>query len=317
MSVYQQNCVRLSDLPLFRDIKEALMLEKQHQQNKTHRPTNGAQIVDKNKSTPRNQSGIRHQYIPPLSAYNAAEERPYFPMGTRDDKPAFDELTMRTDRARQSLKSVRTLGWDLIQPIGIRHTMRQLREQQKDHEGPSKVQASNNMPLPLPMQENGNEPIDDFHDLGHETADAGTPSAQQASAEPEEEDGDLSYDYDAEFARVEDEEEEEERADGIRGTSMPFGAGNPLTNRGTERDITIQQFVETSHVERHPYDSEDEYGHSQLNLDPDQGESREFMEVPWVEVSDTVESVNSRRISSLNSLSGHIIGGQQDSRHDL
>lgn len=305
MSDSRQRFVSLGELPLFRDIKEVLVMEKQ-QQNKTGRPGDGRKEVDKSKSGSDSSPG--HHYIPPLSAYNAIEETPYFPSGARDER--FDELTMRTDQAQQKLSAVRTLGWDCIRPIGVKETMKQLQERLKSREKSAKA-TETGMPVLSAMQENGNEAIVSFHELGNE-AHIDASVGEHAHAQPEEEDEDLSYDYDAEFARVEEEADDEVGGE-LQGVAMSFRANNPLSNRGTERDVTIQQFVETSHIERQPYDSQDEYETSQLNLDPDQGESREFMEVPWVEVSDTVESVGSRRISSLNSVTGHVLGN----RHDL
>ncbi|QLL34168.1 hypothetical protein HG536_0G00250 [Torulaspora globosa] len=309
MSDSCQNYVSLGDLPLFRDIKEVLVMEKQ--QNKTGRPGDGPKMADKSKSG-YNESSPGHHYIPPLSAYNAIEETPYFPSGAKDQRFAFDELTMRTDQAQQRLNSVRTLGWDCIRPIGVKETMKQLQERLKNQENSAKAREPGDMPALSAMQENGAEAIVGFHELGDEAAaHIDTSIGGQLHAQPEEEDEDLSYDYDAEFARVEEEGDDEAGGE-LRGVAMSFRANNPLSNRGTERDVTIQQFVETSHVERRPYDSQDEYETSQLNLDPDQGESREFMEVPWVEVSDTVESVGSRRISSLNSVTGHVLGNRRD-----
>ncbi|QLQ80641.1 hypothetical protein HG537_0D06420 [Torulaspora globosa] len=269
-----QRFVSLGDLPLFREIKEVLMVEKQ--QNKNGRPGDGRKVGDKSKFG-CNESSAGCHYIPPLSAYNAIEETPYFPSGTRDERFAFDELTMRTDLAQQRLNSVRTVGWDCIRPIGVKETMKQLQNRLKNRENSARTAEPGDLPAVSDMQENGDE--------AHIDASVG----EQVLPQQEEDDEDLSYDYDAEFARVEQEADGEGRS---------FWA----SNRGTGRDVTIQQFVETSHVERQPYDSQDEYETSQLNLDPEQGESREFMEVPWVEVSDTVESVSSRRISSLNSV---------------
>lgn len=312
MSVSRQNYVRLSDLPLFRDIKEALVLEKQQQQSRNGRPGDGPRVGDKNRPA-YSESGTGHHYIPPLSAYNAIEETPYFPSGSSDERYVFDELTMRTEQARQRLSSVRMLGWNCIRPIGVKETMKQLQDRSRARETSARAQGVDDIPAPSAMQENGDVSIGSFHDLGNEAAPLETSIGEQAG--PEEEDEDLSYDYDAEFARVEDEEDEDHGE--ARGVALSFGTGNPLANRGTERDLTIQQFVETSHVERHPYESEDEFENSQLNLEAEQGESREFMEVPWIEVSDTVESVGSRRISSLNSVTGHVLGSRRDLGRDI
>lgn len=297
MSVSRQDGIPLGRLPLFRDIKEALVLEKQ-QQSKNGRPANEPRMIKKNRG---NEEELRsgRQYIPPLSAYNAIEEVPYFPFGVDEHERRFDELTMRMDQTQRRLKSIRTLGWNSFRPIGVNETMQQLKEKSMKQE--MKNERADDIPLPSTLQENGDESMGSFQEYDY-PADPhnSTTNGLVEEADEAREDEDVSYDYDAEFARVEDEEEEEEEE--LRNATQSLGPCHAPPNRGAVRDLTIQQFVETSHVERQPYELEDEYETPQLDTDADQGDSRDFTEVPWVEISDTVHSGDSQRISSLNSL---------------
>lgn len=299
MPVNQQSSVALSALPLFRDIKEALILEKQ-QEGKSARPGHEPRTIGKNGVNDGERRSSR-QYIPPLSAYNASEEAPYFPIGVDEKGRRFDELTMRMDLAQKRLKSIRTLGWNTIRPIGVNETMQQLKERLEKEESESKNASVNNQAQPSALQENDDEFMESFHEYDRRVdplINNANSGAEDANESREEEDN--SYDYDAEFARVEEEEEEEEEE--YPNGARTLGAAHALANRSTVRDVTIQQFVETSHIERQPYELDDEYENPQLDIEGDQGESGDFTEVPWVEISDTVQSVDSQRISSLNSL---------------
>lgn len=314
MSISPQDSVSLSRLPLFRDIREALMLEKQ-QLNKNARPTNEPRMIGKNKGIDDGRRSAR-QYIPPLSAYNAIEELPYLPYGMEEQERRFDELTMRMDQAQKRLKSIRTLGWNTIRPIGVKETMQQLKERLKKRESDLKTENAVMPSLPSNLQENADDTMESFHEYEH-PADAhnSTSNGVVEEADQEVEDEDVSYDYDAEFARVEDEEEDEEEE--LRNEAQSLRSTHALANRGTVRDVTIQQFVETSHIEREPYELEDEYENPQLDMAADHGESGDFTEMPWVEVSDTAHSVDSQRVSSLNSLIDRVtvpMGRQREMR---
>lgn len=314
----------LSDLPLFRDIKEALILERQQQQQnrRAFNNSNRDQVANVQKKKINSSTvDTSSRYIPPLSAYNALEETPYYPHGKNSRGGRFDELNMRVAQAQQKLKNIRTLGWDYIRPIGINDTMRHLKKRQSDdgvksagapsHETHGlQQQNQHGIPLPPTFQENSFE--GSFHDYnaGDESRNMGPEDAlnEAEQEEEEEEEDEISYDYDAEFARVEDEEDDE-----IEGEED--GQRKVLGNSGNTRDVTIQQFVETSHIEGNPYEIDDEYENPQLDADLEQGDSGDFTEIPWVNISDTVQSVDSPRIGSLNGIIDQIVPPRVSNRH--
>lgn len=311
----------LSDLPLFRDIKEALILERQQQQQnrRTFNNRNREQIANVQKKKTNSSTGdTSSRYIPPLSAYNALEETPYYPRAKNNRGGRFDELSMRVEQAQQRLKSIRTLGWDYIRPIGINDTMQLLKKRKNDDgvknsQAPSpethlQQQDHHGIVLPPNFQENGFEAS--FHEYNAAADQSGNMGPEDASneAEQEEEEDEISYDYDAEFARVEDEEEDQ-----IEGEREAHR--NILGNGGNTRDVSIQQFVETSHIEGNPYEIDDEYENPQLDVDLEQGDSRDFTEIPWINVSDTVQSVDTPRIGSLNGITDQIVPPRDSSRH--
>lgn len=309
MPMCQQHRTSLSDLPLFKDIKEALVLKKQQVHNRNRRPTGGRPreyLIGKNRPNDE-ETDLARIYIPPLSAYSADEETPYYPFGREERGLNFDELTMKMDQAQRRLKSIRTLGWNCIRPIGVSETMQQLRERTKDQENfplstAQPTDEPNGTSLPSAMQENGDESLVSFHDYNDINELENGPSDVPPQAELEQdEDEDVSYDYDAEFARVEGEEEEEE-GNQTRNDELSVVHPKAMANRGAVRDLTIQQFVETSHIEREAYEIDGEYDNSQLDVGEEQADSRDFTEIPWVEVSDTVHSGESQRVSSLNSV---------------
>ncbi|CDH16403.1 uncharacterized protein ZBAI_08191 [Zygosaccharomyces bailii ISA1307] len=320
----QRESVPLCGLPLFHDIKENLLQQKQQltmSQKTRHR--------DQAKRRTRNgkKTTAHAQFVPPLSAYNASEERPYLPAGR------FDEMTMRIEQEEKRLNSIRNLGCNYIRPIGVGQTLQTLRDrkaaaaqasaeeanamslQQQDEQQQEEQQL--NFILPPSFQENSgvDSPqdtamLDDLagNQMGsssatHELAASFGQVTSQQNDEDEEED-EISYDYEAEFARVEDVRGEEE---GIleKEHNSRF---KMLNARDAARDFTIQQFVETSHMESHPYDLEDDFENPQLDVETNQGDSGDFTEVPWVNISDTVQSVDSPRVSSLNSIMGRRMG---------
>lgn len=303
MSLRDHSDVLLSDLPLFKDIKEALILQKQQQQHQNKQTrldySNRNQLQSIRKSTQSSNLGNSGMnYIPPLSAYNANEEIPYYPSTRGASAGRFDELSMRVEQVQQKLKSIRTLGWSFLKPIGIDDSMECLKEKtmnlrQRIPDEPTPIsdnlrtQISHSLVLPGAFQENGSTDNIDLLESGMEQ-ELGPDEMEQ------EEDDEASYDYDAEFARVEDEQEDE-------GYEEEPHVVNSLVNRGMVRDLTIQQFVETSHIDRNPYELNDEYENSHLDVDADNGDSGNFTEIPWLDVSDTVQSVETPRISSINS----------------
>lgn len=310
----------LSDLPLFRDIKEALILERQQQQNRrAFNSRNRDQVANVQKKKTNSSTGdTSSRYIPPLSAYNALEETPYYPHGKNSRGGRFDELDMRVAQAQQRLKNIRTFGWDYIRPIGINDTMQHLKKRQSD-DGVKSADASSQethglqqqnqqgIPLPPTFQENGFEGSFEYN-AGDESRNMRPEDALNEAEQAEEEEDEISYDYDAEFARVEDEEEDE-----IEGEED--GQRKVLGNAGHTRDVTIQQFVETSHIEGNPYEIDDEYENPQLDADLEQADSGDFTEIPWVNISDTVQSVDSPRIGSLNGIIDQIVPPRVSNRH--
>ncbi|GAV53520.1 hypothetical protein ZYGR_0AK00220 [Zygosaccharomyces rouxii] len=325
--------VPLSGLPLFRDVKENLIQQRNEQQQHQQQQQAAHQARRKNHLK---KTSNHHHYMPPLSAYNASEERPYYPGGR------FDEMTMRIEMEQRRLNSIRNLGYNYIRPIGVGHTLQMIRErkqlaaklraeevaQQQEqlelqrHEEQEQQQDQRQRQqepsiLPSAFQENGDPSRRyDFGMMDDVLEDpTGTsppqpmgqmlaPPFNLAVEEDDEEEDEISYDYEAEFAHVEDEHEEEEEEEDEYSDKNQEGRLKMLNPRGATRDFTIQQFVETSHMESHPYDMEDEYENPQLEVETNQGDSGDFTEVPWINISDTVDNVDSPRVSSLNSLVG-------------
>lgn len=312
--------ISLCGLPLFKDIKENLVQQKQQSA-----PPRVQRRDQQRRSRNGKRAGAYHQFIPPLSAYNASEERPYFPGGK------FDEMTMKIEQEEKRLNDIRNLGCNFIRPIGIGQTLQMLRDRkaaaakvrmeeanQASLQRPEEQQEDEqdlNFILPSAFQENagGNSPqdsamIDSISEDQSGTApvrqELGAPFGQVAVQDnDDEEEDEISYDYEAEFARVEDEQgEEEELLEKERNGRLKMPSV-----RDSTRDLTIQQFVETSHMGGHPYDLEDDFENPQLDVETNQGDSGDFTEIPWVNVSDTVQSVDSPRISSLNNAMNHRI----------
>lgn len=329
--------IPLSDLPLFRDIKEDLSIQQQEQQalknNKQPRfsqTTRNKTQISRNTQQGNNSRGT--QYVPPLSAYSANEEAPYFPSGRHTSAGRFDELSMRYEQTQQRFKSIRTPGWSFLTPLGINSSIQGRKEKRLNemHRVPDEPTALGddgrlrNLTLPTDFQENGSDT--NFHDLeinnehdfgpeemtdgnrgGEDNVDTGGHNDDSVNHEEDDDDDDndddASYDYDAEFARVEDEHEHEEQEE-----------RRHYSNRRIVRDVTIQQFVETSHVDRNPYEIDEEYEESHSNVD--NGDSGDFTEIPWVDVSDTVQSVDSSRVTSLNShIDRQAVPGRNLRRH--
>lgn len=315
--------IPLSGLPLFRDVKENVIQQRQeqyqHQQQAAHQAKKRNHIK---------RPVIHHHYMPPLSAYNASEERPYYPGGR------FDEMTMRIEMEQRRLDGIRNLGCDYIRPVGVGQTLQMIRERkqvaaklraeeaaqqeelQRHQEQDRQEQHGQPSLLPATFQENGehNSLYDSgmVDDVAEELTSISPSQPMQrelgaafnpAAGEDDEEEDEISYDYEAEFAHVEDEqnEEDDDDADGYLDRNRE-GHLKMLYPRSATRDFSIQQFVETSHMENHPYDMEDEYENPQLDVETNQGDSGDFTEVPWVNISDTVQNVDSPRVSSLNSL---------------
>ncbi|CAR27532.1 hypothetical protein ZYGR_0N00130 [Zygosaccharomyces rouxii] len=328
--------VPLSGLPLFRDVKENLIQQRNEQQQQHQQQQATHQAKRRNHLK---KSSTHHHYMPPLSAYNASEERPYYPGGR------FDEMTMRIEMEQRRLNGIRNLGYNYIRPIGVGHTLQMIRErkqlaaklrveeaaqqqeqlelqgqeeqeQQLDQIQRPRQQQQHSI-LPSAFQENGDRSSHyDFgmvEDVGEDPTGTSPPQPMgQILAPPfnptvedeDEEEDEISYDYEAEFAQVEDEQNEEDEEDEYLDKNQE-GRLRMLNPRGATRDFSIQQFVETSHMESHPYDMEDDYENPQLEVETNQGDSGDFTEVPWINISDTVDNVDSPRVSSLNSLVGH------------
>lgn len=324
--------VPLSGLPLFRDVKENLVQQRNEQQQYHQQQQTVHQARRRNHF--KKVSNNRH-YMPPLSAYNASEERPYYPGGR------FNEMTMRIEMEQRRLNSIRNLGCNYIRPIGVGHTLQMIREkkqlaaklraeeaaqqqeqlelQRHEEREQQRSQGRNQQDssiLPSAFQENGDHSSRNefgiMDDVVEEPAGRSpsqsigqtlAPPFNAALGEDDEEEDEISYDYEAEFAHVEDEHEEDEEDEYL--DKNQEGRLKMLNPGGTTRDFTIQQFVETSHMQSHPYDMDDDYENPQLEVETNQGDSGDFTEVPWINISDTVDNVDSPRASSLNSLVGN------------
>lgn len=317
--------VPLSGLPLFRDVKENLIQQRNEQQQHQHQQVTHGTHQSRRRNHFKRTSN-QQQYMPPLSAYNAIEERPYY------DGGRFDGMTMRIGMEQRRLNGIRNLGYNYIRPIGVGHTLQMIRERKQlaaklraeeaaqeqeqfelqRHEEHEQLQEQDQRRLrqqrtsilPSAFQENGDS--NNRFDFGiMEDVVEGQPLVPPfnpaAEGEDEEED-EISYDYEAEFAHVEDEHEDDEEDEYLDNNQE--GRLKMLNPRNSTRDLSIQQFVETSHMESHPYDMEDEYESPQLEVETNQGDSGDFTQVPWINVSDAVDNVGSPRVSSLNSLVG-------------
>lgn len=271
----------LGSIPIFKEIRDDLTHQKQQQKQ-------WGQMKNKQ---PSNRISRRRRYIPPLSAYSAESQAPYYPFNN-DTNSQFDEFEMRAAQTEKRLREIRMMGWNSIRPIGVGKTMRELEEERlknwkksEQQEEPQGIQIAS-------AQENtdGTDHIQE-QEVSHVVLPNMDVDLDRSIEEEH------SYDYDDEFARVGQEEE---------GTSegRPGGAH-------TATGLSIQQFIETSHIEGagHPYDIEDEYEHDyMLSIDNDNERETlgddEFTQLPPLDVSDTIENqaVNPSRISSLNQL---------------
>ncbi|EDO15821.1 hypothetical protein Kpol_1057p9 [Vanderwaltozyma polyspora DSM 70294] len=317
----------LGELSIFRDIKDELA--KEQDKNNRNGLINGMKTERGGRKSGSRVCKSRDLCggALPLAAYSVFEETPFYSRSCRGHRNGkFDVLYMREEQLKRNKNAIRYLGWNYIKVMGLNKTMCQLEEERKqrmqevdafDDINNARAVSVHNTPARPHLQE---ENVDEFGG-GNSFQDLNIMANDELSEEDE-----ISYDYDAEYARVEDDEGDYETNDGehhghrissaiARATSedsnqvqeeTPSSRSDPniqlnqntVSRNNATRGLSIQQFVETSYIRNHPYESEDEYEYT--NGDVDTNDDHDFTEVPSITISDTVQSADGQRISSLN-----------------
>ncbi|CUS24906.1 LAQU0S21e01112g1_1 [Lachancea quebecensis] len=240
------------------------------------------------------ESRSKHYAMPPLAAYSAFSEHPFFPVHKATGSK-FDAFEMRLELCEKQQESIRTLGWDSIRPVGIGFTMKeredlakleakeQERQQQLSSHGPRDLLSVDR------PQENANTPQHTM--LPHEVViRSPTPPSMNVNLDQDIHEDETSYDYDDEFARI---EPDDDVAD----------ARNAQDDNYERAERTVQQFIETSHIEgvSHPYDMENNYQHSYNYSDNDDSGSLALppVAIPDIEAYDA--GINGPEIADINS----------------
>ncbi|SCU88602.1 LAME_0E00496g1_1 [Lachancea meyersii CBS 8951] len=255
-----QQCHPLKDLPVFKTLDES----------STHRSDSRSWKSRPNAVREIPSSARKPVNTPPLAAYSASAEQPFYPRGNPHSS-SFNAFEMQLELHERQLQRIRSIGWDSIRPIGVDLTLRE-REEIAKIEAKEKEEEERNY-RQLRQEQSLNDPFG-------ETVASPTPRLQtslEQSPPPPDMDINLdqdvqedetSYDYDDEFARIDGEEEQP----------------SALAQRNTDRpERIVQQFIETSHIEglSHPYDVENTYnGYDYDEVDSHEGTQPHLGSVP-------------------------------------
>ncbi|CAR21821.1 Mnd2p [Lachancea thermotolerans CBS 6340] len=232
--------------------------------------------------------------MPPLAAYSAFSEHPFYHVHKATGSK-FDPFEMRLELSEKQQESIRMLGWDSIRPVGIGFTMKerkdlakleakeQERQQQQGSHGVRDLLSTDR------PQENVNTPQQTT--LPHEAVIRSlTPPDMDINLDQDIHEDETSYDYDDEFARIEPDDD----------VAEPHNARDDNYERA---ERTVQQFIETSHIEgvSHPYDMENNYQHSYNYSDNEDSGSLALppVTIPDIEAYDV--GINGPEIADINS----------------
>ncbi|SCW00861.1 LAFE_0C13630g1_1 [Lachancea fermentati] len=256
----------LINLPLFKEINEQNAQAQERKQ--------WGQMKNKQEQANRTRS----RFMPPLAAYTAEYESPAYSF-VDGESAAFDGFEMKSNLNHSKLAQIRMLGWNNIKPIGIGRTAKELDEaqrmirQQEEKQNEDRRSHQGNR-----VEDNHTDPpqITSYQENSY----AISPPDMDFDLDQGVQEEDNSYDYDDEYARVEQEVEIQT---------------NPRQDQhqraGTS--VSVQQFVETSHVDgiNHPYAIEQDYNNGYGYSDDGQEDSGDgdLTLMPPVNISDTVD----------------------------
>ncbi|SCV02363.1 LANO_0F17216g1_1 [Lachancea nothofagi CBS 11611] len=234
-----QHTNAVKDLPVFKTLEETSTLRNDPRSWKPTRSSNNSRHDTR-----------KQPYPPSLAAYSTGREQPFY-LKEKEPSPRFNEFEMQLELHGRSLNNIKMIGWDSIRPIGIAYTLKEqdelakLEAKEEEQQVQHQPQNAQNIILEENIESPAREPIleqppspDMDINLDHNVQEDET-----------------SYDYDDEFARIDGEDEE------------------PVSNQATttRHDQTVQQFIETSHIEGlgHPYDVENNYHLAYSYADPE------------------------------------------------
>ncbi|SCU94484.1 LAFA_0F22100g1_1 [Lachancea sp. 'fantastica'] len=197
---------------------------------------------------------------PPLAAYSAVSELPFYSRAG-PYRSHFNEFEMQLELHERQLERIRSIGWDSIRPIGIDFTLKEqqelaeletkhVEEEQQTHSG-THLQGQVRMD---PFSENAGPPTPRLQPPVANLPLSPPPPEMDIDLDQDVQEDETSYDYGDEFARIDGEEDQ--------GSENELSGVVHLNAERPERpERTVQQFIETSHIENlnHPYDVETTY----------------------------------------------------------
>lgn len=293
----------LNELPLFKELKEELIKKPEINRVTNHNATvplrNGQGRT--NEPFVNAEAQVRHDYIPPLSAFSAYKSGPDSMANVSNN-----ELYNILKRDQKWRESIRGLGKDIFRPIGINRTMEELitearpkseyvEEQPQFYEEPG-----NHAIISIENDNSANATDTHGYHLAEGSNDAGDDYEEGGGGEGEgeevEEEQEMSYNYSEEYTRSEEEhandidipEEQEENQEWTKNTS----------NARALSINEIAHYVEQSYIQNNnPYIDQDAF---EEELSYMESSNYDFTEVPSLTISDPIVSSDRPRVSSLN-----------------